>query len=386
MHLMNLRLHIIIGCLIFTNALVLRAQGQHLPNKNFYQHFTGLLDTNMQLSMDVFSHNGIVKGQYYYFFQIPESSLYQTGKTRALEGILKGDLIKMHEVGNENSVFSGRMEGDSVIVGKWQRKKYENALGLNLHEDYSKGSIPLSYYSKKDRYQLEGVNEMTGKPIGAEIGIQVLFPDNDRLAYANDSVNFWISKIAFNNTQAVASTELLVENIIFDFFQSYVKATTGIVNIGRTSSFDWEKEFSMSVVYNENNLLSLCFTKFAFTGGSHGIEMKYFKVFRQTDFKCLQIEDVVDSSGRVEIRKMLEAKLRRLNGIDSGSSLRENGFFIDELALNDNFFINNDGIGFYYNVYEIASYSSGNFTLFLPFAEIKQGLNKSFLPDRQYWK
>ena len=383
---MNLRLRIIFICLIFTNGLVLRAQGQHPLNKNFYRHFIGLLDTNMQVSMDVFSQNGIVEGQYYYFFQIPGSSIYQTGKTRALEGTLRRDLIKMHEVGNENSVFSGRMEGDSVIVGKWQRKKYENALGLNLHEDYSKGSIPLTYYSKKDRYQLEGINEMTGKPIGAEVGIQVLFPDHDRHAYANDSVNFWISKIAFNNTQAVASTELLVENIIFDFIQSYVKATTGIINIGRTSSFDWEKEFSMSVVYNENNLLSLCFTKYAFTGGSHGIGMKYFKVFRQTDFKCLQIEDMVDSSGRVAIRKMLEAKLRRLNGIDAGSSLRENGFFIDELALNDNFYINNDGIGFYYNVYEIASYSSGSFTLFLPFAEIKQGLKKSFLPDRQNWK
>ena len=383
---MNLRLHIIIVGLIFTNVLVLRSQGQYLQNNDFSRHFTGLLDTNMHVSIDVFSHNGIVEGQYYYFFQIPGSNHYQTGKTRKLAGSLSGEIIKVHEIGNENSIFSGHINGDSSIIGKWQRKKYENALQMNLHEDYSKGSIPLRYYSKKDSYQLEGINENTGKPIGAEVDIQVLFPDNVQYGYANDSVNFWISKIAFNNTQAVASTELLVENIIFDFFQSYVKATTGIVNIGKTSSFDWKKEFSMSVVYNENNLLSLCFTKYAFTGGAHGIEMKYFKVFRLTDFKRLQIDDLVDSSGREEISKMLEAKLRRLNGIDAGSSLRENGFFIDELALNDNFYINNDGIGFYYNVYEIASYSSGTYTLFLPFSNIKQGLNKSFLPAGQNWK
>jgi hypothetical protein len=43
---------------------------------------------------------------------------------------------------------------------------------------------------------------------------------------------------------------------------------------------------------------------------------------------------------------------------------------------NDNFFITGGGIGFFYNPYEIAPYSSGSTEIFLPWEEILPLLKK----------
>jgi len=77
------------------------------------------------------------------------------------------------------------------------------------------------------------------------------------------------------------------------------------------------------------------------------------------------------------LNAMLNKKLRKLNGIKDDEKLKDAGFFIDYVEYNDNFYINNDGIGFFYNVYEIAAYATGTTELFCTFREVKELLNKN---------
>lgn len=367
--------------LFIHNILYFSVQSQELATSDFYKHFSGKLDTNMKVSFDLFSQNGIIEGQYYYFFNLPGLTNLHFGKTLRLTGHIFDNRLEMNELGNAESKFTGSFESDSVIKGQWQRKNHEKPAKLYLQEDYKHGSLPLRFYSKKFKHTLEAKSEQTGKPIEAKIELQVLIPKNKNDQNAADTINSWISKVVMNDTEPVATTELLIENIIFDFIQSYVETTEGIENIGRTASFNWEKKISMRISYNENNILSVKLTKYAFTGGAHGIEMHYFKTFKLNEFKTIQLNDLFDESSQIEIGKLLERKIRRLNGIDENASLKENGFFIDSVIPNNNFYLNHDGIGFFYNIYEIASYASGTTEIFLPFSEIKEFTNEEYLPD-----
>ena len=66
-------------------------------------------------------------------------------------------------------------------------------------------------------------------------------------------------------------------------------------------------------------------------------------------------------------------------------NLAESGFLVDTISHTENFYVNNDGIGFFYNVYEIAAYATGSTELFCTFYDLKKILRPDhpffWLPD-----
>jgi hypothetical protein len=62
--------------------------------------------------------------------------------------------------------------------------------------------------------------------------------------------------------------------------------------------------------------------------------------------------------------------------LPTSQSLADAGFFSDTIKPADNFYITRDGIGFYYNQYDIAPYASGAFDIFIPFSELNDVLIK----------
>ena len=109
--------------------------------------------------------------------------------------------------------------------------------------------------------------------------------------------------------------------------------------------------------------------------------IKYYYVIANAKFVNIYeaygtfiIKHIFKENAKDEIDNILDLKLRKLNGLNSEESLREAGFFVDKMEWSENFFINNQGIGFFYNVYEIAPYASGTTELFIPFTEITEFL------------
>ena len=190
-----------------------------------------------------------------------------------------------------------------------------------------------------------------------------------------------ITSFLLNDSITIQDPELLMENITFDFFESYRNATDGIPNIEKTASFNWIKKLYMEVLYNENSLLTLKFDKYAFTGGAHGVQITQFWVFNLLNNNPVDLSGLLIKGFEDELRKILDKKLRKLNGIKEDENLLESGFFVENIDFTDNFYINNDGIGFYYNVYEIASYATGTTELFCTFYDLRNILR----PDHPFF-
>ena len=64
-------------------------------------------------------------------------------------------------------------------------------------------------------------------------------------------------------------------------------------------------------------------------------------------------------------------KLATMNGLKSPNQLEENGFFdISSIKPSNNFIINEKGITYIYNPYEIAAYYIGISKVFIPYGDI----------------
>lgn len=351
---------------------VITGFSQTSENNMFYKHFSGSLDTNMFVSLDLISENKKISGFYYYYFSIPgQFQSFQYGKTIPLEGLLEGTKLSLNEYGDKSSGFTGIIDKDWNITGTWNRREYEDPIKFQLTEDYSNHSIPLKTYYLSRKQKIKTEDNSIEKVPTATVEISMLYPANSIDNALKDTLDLMITNFMYNQPERIQSPELLMENIVFDFFESYSEATDGIEGIQHFASFNWEKNLKMSVKYNEQNILSLSFEKYGYTGGAHGIMIKNYEVLDITSKKHLTLEDIFIEGYQASLEKLLEKKLRKLNGILADETLRDAGFLVDKIEVSDNFYVNNDGLGFYYNVYRIAPYAAGPTEIFIPFYDLR---------------
>ncbi|MCD4735611.1 MAG: DUF3298 and DUF4163 domain-containing protein [Bacteroidales bacterium] len=342
------------------------------PSSDFYYHFSGKIGGDLFLSMDLQSFYGSISGSYYYYYEdenFPDGFRY--GKTIPLSGNCKEQGFDISEYGEDISVFIiNNMENDT-FRGIWEQKKENKNLELILYKNYSNGSVILKPFFLKEEHRLFANKD---NPT-AQIVLEFLFPENAGKTFLYDSVFFAISELIGNPDESINLPTDYLNALKDDFFDSYIKASEGIENIENTASFNWEKKVAMKTIYNENNLLSLQVDRYVYTGGAHGITMTGFLNFNTRDGHKIQLDNIVDPAHSADLQKMLNLKVRKMNGIQQSEKLSQSGFFMDTIPVSDNWYANHDGVGFLYNIYSIAPYSMGVTKLFFTFDEL-QGLLK----------
>ena len=357
--------------LLLVLSIGMRLAAQPIPTHSFYKHMRGTLDTTMQLTVDLFSHNGDISGYYYYYFPEPGNEhILHYGKTIPIKGTITASTIILNEFSGEGSSFSGFIDSENKISGNWIRKEYEESIPFFIQEDYSLGSLPFKYYSQTYQENLDIETSVPNYKPAAKIKLILLYPDLQKGNPLKDTLDHFITQFLINKAESISSPKSLLDSISSDFFKSYFTATEGIEDISSSASLNWEKNVNMDIRHNENNIVSIKFEKYAYTGGAHGISMTEYAVCDLVKNKKLNLNDIFKENVKFEVDNILDVKLRKLNGLNTEESLREAGFFVDQMEWSDNFFINSQGIGFFYNVYEIAPYASGTTELFIPFTEI----------------
>jgi hypothetical protein len=365
-----------IAVIVLLVGILLPAVAQKHGSSSFYRHFTGKLDTTMQISLDLLFRDGKITGSYYYYFPEPGNKKnFYYGKTIPVYGTLDGDNVTLNEFSDNGSGFKGILEKKGKMFGTWQRKAGEKSIPFSIEEDYSNGSLPFTCYTLSTmRYLIKGKNVDKNSP-KATINLVLLYPNLPSKNRLKDSLDILITRLLYVDTVPFKNPELLLENITFDFFKSYYNATDGIENIESKGSFNWEKNVSMDIYYNERKITSLKIEKYAYTGGAHGIAMTQYVVCDLKQYKRLWLHDIMIENYELRLNALLNEKLRKLNGIKPEEKLNDAGFFDEIIETSENFYINKDGIGFFYNLYQIAPYSAGTTDLFLTFKELKEVLD-----------
>lgn len=138
----------------------------------------------------------------------------------------------------------------------------------------------------------------------------------------------------------------------------------------------WEASVESNISYEDNDMLTLEFNAYSFTGGAHGYGSTSFLNFDKR--KAVELETWELFEDLEGFLKFAEIKFRIQEDIPQDDNINATGFMFDRDAfhLSENVGYTAEGITLIYNQYEVASYADGPIILALPYAEVNKYLKR----------
>ncbi len=144
-------------------------------------------------------------------------------------------------------------------------------------------------------------------------------------------------------------------------------------NIGEAVPWMSYEEISTGrVLYCSHGFLSYAVNFYSYRGGAHGNTSVNNKVLNLSTYCPLYLSDLFGGSAFMEVSALLRNTLAKNYGCSSVAELAETEPFFspEEIDLTENFFIDDKGITWQYNPYEIAPYSMGLISVTLSWAQV----------------
>lgn len=233
------------------------------------------------------------------------------------------------------------------------------------NEPKSAPEIEFKTYSFNDEIHLFGNENYPS----CELDISVLAPQ-DSIYFENlrsimlktyfDSlyqINTNIDDLLFQSAQAFAT----------DFKEQETYLMQDTLDIGL--SMNWQIIVQNDIVFQNQRFISFMKELFAYTGGAHGNTNRFYYTFDLNNQELLTAEKLFVEQKYAGIIELQKQSLKKM-----GEDL--SGFWLEGLKCDRNFYIEETGIVFYYDQYEIASYAAGPISIFISFDEIKPFLKQ----------
>jgi len=238
-------------------------------------------------------------------------------------------------------------------------------------------NIDFEKYAVDTTYHLFGD---VSKP-AIQIHLSMHYPVGYKNSTVLDSLQrLIITSITTNSNQALRDPEEAMRNLVAQQITEYRLLEKDYETILSTKYDEYDvlpTSFSNEYMGDEDNTFDkdgiLCFSNsvYRFTGGAHGVRtVKYTCVDLENGSVITEKDIFVDDYESVLSPIILE-KLAEIQKVKSPKELEKNGFFdISDIKPNNNFYLNENGITYVYNPYEIAAYFVGISEVFIPYGDI----------------
>lgn len=158
---------------------------------------------------------------------------------------------------------------------------------------------------------------------------------------------------------------------------NYPALTAAFINyytnasIHNTTELAWTISIQGEITHKSETILNIALNHYSFTGGAHGYAGKRSLIFDSTTGKLISNKKLFLDEQKFKI--MAESKFRIKYKIPPKGAINATDFMFenDEFQLPQTYFFTKKGLLLFYNVYEIASYSQGNFEVLIQYNEIK---------------
>ena len=125
------------------------------------------------------------------------------------------------------------------------------------------------------------------------------------------------------------------------------------------------------IVYNKNNFISFYVEKHIFEGGAHGSNSIYGYVVNLTTGNLVTEDSFAGINYSQNLSSLMAKKLATENGVSNPQELENIGYInISDIGPNNNFTLDEKGITYYFNEYEIGAYFLGVTKIFIPYEEL----------------
>lgn len=140
----------------------------------------------------------------------------------------------------------------------------------------------------------------------------------------------------------------------------------------------WFYRSDVRIIYMSSKMISYQIDHAEYLGGAHANHQRLLKSFDLNSGFEIALDSLVNVDS---LNAIADRLFRNQINIPEGSSLEKHGYWFPDnrFALNRNFVVTENGLLFHFNPYEIAPYSMGADSLFLPFNKIKHLIKNDLL-------
>jgi hypothetical protein len=347
--------------------------GQNMVPKKCYLHLIGSINKEYPIEMNLVKINDTIYGDY--SFGQPGKIPFgkeNTGKGIPVYGKMSsGNTFTLKELSAAPvSLFKGKFSNSQTLTGTFESSSGSKPLPFEVSEKYPEGSVEMNVYFQK------AVMPLVKKPGSPFAGIQLglLLPGESANPLISDSL-IHLMLVKFTGKQVrITQPEKLLDGMKQVYFENYLSTNEGIYNASMASSFNWQSLKFVHILMNGSHILSFYIDHYAFTGGAHGLQTRQFTMVNLWTGKEIGLKDVFKENSEAQLSSIISDRIHGMNHLPTSQSLKDAGFFTDPVKPTDNFYITGEGIGFFYNQYDIAPYASGSIDVFIPFRELKDVL------------
>lgn len=246
------------------------------------------------------------------------------------------------------------------------------AIGLFFVSCTKEQSLEFSYVSYEKTSEL-GEDQWQAK---VQIDIPLALSENAVSDSINTSLYTFIESVVYLGEDKAP-------------FSSYEEMTTSFITIyeGLKKEFPeevgWEANVKAKIMFQTENLLNIKVEYYMFTGGAHGYFGVKSLLFDIHTGKSLSQQNLF--SDMEQLKALAEQKFRKDFHIAEGHPINSTGFMFEDdiFHLPENIFFTDEGLLFYYNVYEISSYADGNQAFVIGYDQLDLFIKKEYKPVLQ---
>lgn len=217
------------------------------------------------------------------------------------------------------------------------------------------------------------------------LSIDFVFVNNAITIGAKDSINAYLLSALFGKKYQQLSPQEAMEGYAKEYVTNYRADLEPMIqkdidnHIDKdqlTAWYSYEQELKGSVETYMGILLTYRTYKNEYSGGPHGMYTTEFINLNLSTIQPILLDELFVEDYQETLTELLWYQLALDNGVETRDELEEMGYATTgELAPTENFYINEEGITFYYNVYEIAPYSMGPTQITLSYDMLEYILN-----------
>ncbi len=334
----------------------------------YYASFAGSIDHNA-ITMNLHKAGREYSG-YYYYDSLQQPIYFWGGEIEKDSGVFIIEVEAYHPSG-QTEIFDF-LASDSAIEGTWKNNPEGDTLTFNAS---IKNNSKYDYVFTKGRQRLFSALRDGPK---AEFSASSIWPKG------NDEPDSYLKEILRDIFKGDSTDESIAPALLRNKKDFFAKYREQYKSAEPEHVAEVEYKFSMDditdlmICWQSENIMSLAIHHYTYDGGAHGLSSKIYHSYDLKNKKLFTTEDIFQEGWDSVVSKLIVQKLRAAYKIKEYETLKKAEFFEEVIKPSNNFYFTSTGLGFSYFPNEIAPYSMGQVTVFVPFAEITNVLQQSF--------
>ena len=254
--------------------------------------------------------------------------------------------------------------------------KSKNTFDTETENDIKLDSIVIS-----ERYYLLG--DSTNPYCSIESAF--IFPSDYKDKEILDKLNLYFINSFFGEDTVSATPKEAMDKYLQKYITDYKELESDFITEtsitgekpSQESWFAYYESSSNEILFNKSDLICYSVSIEYYTGGAHGghgynNHVLYLKTGESVDESDIFIDDYHN-----DLAQLIVDAIASDNNITNPEELEGMGYFnVKEIFPNNNFYLDENGITYTFNEYEIAAYFIGRIDAFLPYEKIRHLLRE----------